>query len=111
MHRKIWVLVMVAALLVGPLAGSLSAAPKADKDARVFKLLVLDKATGKEEVKLTIPVALLEWAAECCPEETLQLNSKCRLSLNQLLDMLKKSGNQTLLEVEEKDKRIKIWFE
>lgn len=111
MQRKIWVVMLVAVLLAGPLAGSLSAAPKADKDNRMIKLLVVNKASGKEEVKLTFPAALLEWAAECCKDEKIQLMDNCRISLKQLLDMLQKSGNQTLLEVDEEKTRIKIWFE
>lgn len=111
MQRKIWVMMLAAILLAGPLAGSLTAASKTDKDNRMIKLLVVDKASGKEEVKLTLPLALLEWAAECCPEETVHLKGKCRISLEKLLNMMKKSGNQTLLEVDEEDQRIKIWIE
>lgn len=111
MKRKIWVVVITAVLLAGPLTGSLTAAKKVDPDTRMIKLLVVDKASGKEEVKLTFPVALLEWAAECCEEETIQLNGKCRISLKQLLNMLQKKGNKTLLEVDDKDSIVKIWFE
>ncbi|MDY0296057.1 MAG: hypothetical protein RB296_01960 [Acidobacteriota bacterium] len=111
MQRKIWLVVLATTLLFGPLAGSLSAASKSGVDERMIRLLVVDKASGKEEVKLTFPVALLEWAGTCCKEEKIQLSEKCRVSLKQLLDMLQKSGNQTLLEVDEESKRIKIWFE
>ena len=46
-----------------------------------------------------------------CTKDSININSKCDFDLKKILKVLKKNGPMTLVEVEEDDELIKIWFE
>jgi len=123
MKWKKWIPVLFLVMVMGLISAPMNADSKDYKvikrgvgkgvtaEPTVFKILVFDKITKKQEVKLTLPLALLNWAAECCRDETVQISNKCSLSLKDLLRILRKSGDNTLLEVDADDKQVKIWVE
>lgn len=122
MNGKKWIFLVALVLVVGLIAAPVNADSKDYKvikrgvkksvgEPTMLKLKVIDKATKKQEVNLSMPVALLEWASECCKDEKVRVSGTCSLSLKEMLRILRKSGNNVLLEVEAEEKLVKIWVE
>ncbi len=75
-----------------------------------FKLSVYDKKAKKTKVKVTVPFALVEMLSEC-KDDKLKIKDECDIDLKKIMEILKKNGPMTLVEVEEDDCLVKIWFE
>ena len=75
-----------------------------------FKLSVYDKKAKKTKVKITVPFALVEMFSEC-KDDKLKIKDECDIDLKKIMEILKKNGPMTLVEVEEDDCLVKIWFE
>lgn len=122
MKKKLIVVIfMVSFLLVGTLpavadsADDYKVVKKATKnptgsEVTWFRIEVTDKATNKAKVKIKLPVSLIEVLADCTEEE-FKIGGKNKINLKKILHELKKSGPMTLIEVDEKDAHVKIWFE
>jgi hypothetical protein len=87
-------------------------AVKGKKGSKIqwFKLSVFDKKAKKSKVKITVPFALVEMLSECDTDE-LKIKDKCDIDLKKVLEILKKNGPMTLVEVDDDDCLVKIWFE
>ncbi|MGB4704637.1 MAG: hypothetical protein WBI18_06145 [Candidatus Saccharicenans sp.] len=82
------------------------------KEVKWFKVLVTDSRTGKEKVRITMPVALVEIFARCAENKEVRLGGDaCTLNLEQLLAELKKVGPLAIIEVNEEDETVKVWLE
>jgi len=75
-----------------------------------FRLEVTDKGARKAKVKIRIPLSLVELFADC-EKEAIDLKDKCKISLKTILKELKKNGPMTLIEVDDDEALVKIWFE
>ncbi|MGB9835552.1 MAG: hypothetical protein ACPLRX_02290 [Candidatus Saccharicenans sp.] len=88
--------------------------PKAEVKGEVkwFKMLVVDNKTGKEKVKITIPIALVEIFARCAEDKEVKIKSmETKLNMEELLAELKKAGPLSIIEVYEDDETVKVWLE
>ncbi|MGB9907740.1 MAG: hypothetical protein ACPLRR_10195 [Candidatus Saccharicenans sp.] len=81
------------------------------KEVKWFKVLVTDTRTGKEKVKITMPLALVEIFARCAENKEVKMGSGCSLNLEQLLAELKKAGPLAIIEVNEEEETVKVWLE
>lgn len=81
------------------------------KEVKWFKVLVTDTKTGKEKVRITMPIALVEIFARCAENKQVKMGNNCSLNLEQLLAELKKAGPLAIVEVNEEDEIVKVWLE
>jgi hypothetical protein len=81
------------------------------KDALWFRIVVTDKAAGKEEVKISLPVSLVEMMINACPDEELQVDRDCRIDIRKIWSELKKAGPLALVEIDDHEEKVKIWME
>lgn len=82
------------------------------KEVKWFKVLVTDTRTGKEKVKVTMPISLVEIFARCADNKEVRLGRDgCTLNLPELLAELKKVGPLAIIEVNEEDETVKVWLE
>ncbi|MDI6698746.1 MAG: hypothetical protein QME85_07415 [Candidatus Saccharicenans sp.] len=82
------------------------------KEVKWFKVLVTDTRTGKEKVKITMPISLVEIFARCADNKEVRLGRDgCILNLPELLAELKKVGPLAIIEVNEEDETVKVWLE
>ena len=80
-------------------------------DMHWFKILVTGKAGAKEEIKISLPVSLVEMMINACPEEKFEVEHGCRIDIKKIWNELKKAGPLALVEVEDHGETVKIWFE
>lgn len=81
-------------------------------EVRWFKVLVVDNKTGKEKVKITMPVALVEIFVRCAEQKEVRIKSmKSTINMEELLSQLKKAGPLSIIEVYEEDETVKVWIE
>jgi hypothetical protein len=81
-------------------------------EVKWFKVLVVDNKTGKEKVKITMPIALVEIFARCADNQEVHLkNVGCDLNIEELLKELKKVGPLAIVEINEEDETVKVWLE
>ncbi|MGB9893224.1 MAG: hypothetical protein ACPLRA_02335 [Candidatus Saccharicenans sp.] len=82
------------------------------KEVKWFKVLVVDSKSGKEKVKITMPIALVEIFARCAENKQIKMGSSgCTLNLEELLSELKKVGPLAIIEINEEDESVKVWLE
>ncbi len=120
--KKTYVLVMV--IMVTFLAAAFLVMGSSDEDYKViknavkvsssgevnwFKISVFDKKANKEKVTIKLPFCLLEMLTE--GKDDLKIKEKCDVDFKRVIEILKKSGPTTLIEVDEEDQLIKIWLE
>lgn len=85
---------------------------KAGNEVKWFKVLVTDNRTKKDKVKITLPVALIEFFIKCTDDKHLRINrDECDIDLKELFAELKKLGPMVLIEVHEDEETVKVWFE
>jgi len=89
-----------------------SESPGAKQDnARWLKIVVSGKDGDRENVKISLPLSLVELMINACPEEKFRLEHGCQIDIRKIWDELKKAGPQALIEVEDHGETVKIWFE
>lgn len=82
------------------------------KDVKWFKVLITDNQTKKDKVRITLPVALIEFFIKCTDDKHLKINrDECDIDLKELFAELKKLGPTVLIEVYENDETVKVWLE
>jgi selenocysteine-specific translation elongation factor len=82
------------------------------KEVKWFKVLVTDTKTGKDKVRVTLPVALVELLLKCADDKDLNLKGRgCDIDVRALFAELKKVGPMALIEVLDHDELIKVWLE
>ena len=79
-------------------------------DISWFKVSVINKRTKKSQVSIKLPFSLIELLAGCSDDE-FEINDKCNISLKKIVSILKEHGPMTMIEVDEDDELVKIWFE
>ena len=80
------------------------------KEVKWFKVLVTDTKTGKDKVKITLPLALVEAFLKCADDKHIRFNREnCDIDLQDLFTQLKKLGPMALSEVTDDDALIKVW--
>ncbi len=47
-------------------------------EAKWFKVLIVDKTTGKEKVKVTLPISLVEIFVRCAENKEIKMDGKIR---------------------------------
>jgi hypothetical protein len=82
------------------------------KEARWFKVLVTDTKTGKDKVKITLPLALVEAFLKCSNDTHVRFKkSGCDIDFQALFTELKKVGPMALVEIVDEDAIVKLWLE
>ncbi len=85
--------------------------PGSGGNVQWFKIVVTGKNGGKEKVKLTLPVSLIEMLANSCPQEKFHAAGNREIELRRVWADLKKAGPMALVEIEDQDETVKIWLE
>lgn len=75
----------------------------------MFKVLITDK--GKTKVKVTLPLILVETILEDSDSLDIDCKNRKNIDFKKLYKALKKYGPMTIVEVEDGDESIKVWFE
>lgn len=83
---------------------------KASKDVTYFKILVVDNTSRKVKIRLSLPIALVEMLSECT-DDSIKIKSHCRIDFKTVFKELKKMGPHCLIEIDNGDESVKIWFE
>jgi hypothetical protein len=93
-------------------AVSVDAASGAEKEAKWFKILITDNRTGKEKVKVTLPISVVEIFLRHADDKHLRFHDHdTEIDLAQVFKELKAMGPMAIIEVHEDDVTIKVWFE
>lgn len=86
--------------------------PGSAKGASWFKIVVTGKEGKGENVKITLPISLVEIMMNACPDKEFRVDGDCQIDLRKVWKDLKTAGPMTLVEIEEKDgETVKIWLE
>ncbi len=89
-----------------------SPASASGREAKWFKVLVVDTRTNRERVKITLPISVVEMLIRCSNDHHLRLHDEdCEIDLKALLSELKKAGPLAIIEVCEDDELVKVWLE
>ncbi len=83
----------------------------AGKNAQSFKIVVTGRAGAREEVRISLPISLVEMMIAACPEEKFKVDHGCDVDIRKVWDMLKTAGPMALVEIEADGETVKIWFE
>lgn len=75
-----------------------------------LNVTVYNKTKKKNTVKIKIPFALVELFSDCAGEG-IKFKGKHDFDFKKVLKILKRTGPMTLVEIEEDDEVIKVWFE
>lgn len=87
-------------------------ATESGREARLFKVLVVDARTKKDKVKITLPISVVEALIQCSDDHHLRIHDEdCDIDLKALLAELKKVGPMTVVEVREDHEVVKVWLE
>ncbi len=82
------------------------------KEAQWFKVLVTDNKAGKDKIRITLPLSLVEAFVKCADDDHLKLDhGKTDIDFGQLLVELKKVGPMAIVEIFEEDQTVKVWLE
>jgi hypothetical protein len=85
---------------------------EAGKEVKWFKVLITDAKRGKDTVKITLPLALVEALFKCAGDNHVRLHDlDCDVDFRALFAELKKEGPASLLEITDDGATIKIWLE
>lgn len=80
--------------------------------AQWFKIVVTGKNGKADNVKVTLPVSLVEIMMNATPERDLRIDGDCHVDLKRVWNDLKAAGPMSLVEVETEDgETVKIWLE
>jgi hypothetical protein len=82
------------------------------KEVKWFKILVTDNKAGKDKVRITLPISLVEAFVKCAGDKHLRLDKgECDIDFDELLTELKKVGPMAIVEIYEDDETVKVWLE
>lgn len=123
--RKSWILGLVLFLSVGTVwAGNnrhdLQAIKKAVKksgtrmeagEAKWFKVLITDVQNGKDKVRITLPLSLLELFIRHGSPHCRIDREHYEIDFKEMFAELKELGPMVMIEILEDDELIKIWLE
>jgi len=92
-------------------AVSTNAASGAEKEAKWFKILITDNRTSREKVKVTLPISVVEVFLRYADDKHVRFHDDAEIDLAQVFKELKAMGPMAIIEVNEDDMTIKVWFE
>jgi len=135
-RATIFIAVLAITALLGPAA---FAAPAADHDnwqviknavredarparhrgeAKWFKIVITDRHSREENLKITLPLSLVEGLVKMADSRHFRCNDfdadgdiDVDIDFEEVLDLLKKSGPMSLVEIDGDDGTIKVWIE
>ena len=82
------------------------------KEVKWFKVLVTDNKAGKDKVRITLPISLVEAFVKCADNKHLSIDKgECDIDFDELLTELKKVGPMAIVEIYEDDETVKVWLE
>jgi len=82
------------------------------KEAQWFKVLITDQKTGKDKVRITLPLSVIELLVNCSDDKPMKIDGgKREVDLKALFAELKKVGPMALIEIVDEDALIKVWLE
>lgn len=82
------------------------------KEVKWFKVLVTDNKAGKDKVRVTLPLSLVEAFVKCSGDDHLKIDhGRTDIDFGELLAELKKVGPMAIIEVFEEDETVKVWLE
>jgi hypothetical protein len=85
-----------------------------DKEVQWFKLQVTNTLTDKVEVKITLPISLLEIIMKSSSDREMRIDrDDFDLDIKELFRSLKKAGPMSIIEIydEEDGHEVKIWLD
>ncbi len=86
--------------------------PETGRAAQWFKIVVSGKSGKAGNVKITLPVSLVEIMMNATPDKELHVDGDCGIDLKRVWNDLKKAGPMSLVELETEDgETVKIWLE
>jgi hypothetical protein len=89
-----------------------AAAKAGQKGVQWFKIVVTSKDGKGDNVKITLPISLVEIMMNACPDKEFRVDGDCHIDLRRVWKDLIAAGPMTLVEVEEEDgETVKIWLE
>jgi len=82
------------------------------REAKWFKVLVTDAKTGKDKVRLTLPLAVIDIISRCIEANAPRLRRPgCDIDLAALFNELKAAGPMMFIELQKDDEIVKVWLE
>ena len=82
------------------------------REVTLFKVLVTDARTGRETVRITLPISMVEALFNCVDGKQMHFHDEgCHVDLKALFADLKKAGPMSLIEIKDEDALIKVWLE
>jgi hypothetical protein len=82
------------------------------KEVTFFKILVIDHKTGKETVKISLPILVIDVFSHCANNNHPRMHKRdCAIDVAALFQELKAIGPQAILEITHEDRTVKVWFE
>ncbi len=87
------------------------AAASGAKAPLFFRIEIRDRRSGHDDVKITLPVALVEVMLDACGKEKIKIDCGRSVDLKQIWASLKAAGPLALVQVQDKDATVKIWLE
>lgn len=87
-------------------------ASAATGEVKWFKILVTDNRSGKEKVKVTVPIAVVELFLRCAEDKRFRIREGgCEMDLAAVLKELKAMGPMAFIEINEEEETVKVWIE
>lgn len=91
-------------------------------EAEWFKIIITDRHSREENLKLTLPLSLVEGIVKMASVHSRDRHVRCRdfdpdidididIDFEEILVQLKKAGPMSLFEIRDDDALIKIWIE
>ena len=87
------------------------AAPVGAKNLQWFKIVVTGKDGSGENVRISLPVSLVELMLNACPEKKFNVEHGCEIDIQKVWNDLKAAGPLALVEIEDHGETVKIWLE
>jgi hypothetical protein len=97
-----------AARLLDALGG-----PGNGSKAKMLKVRVYDRETGKNKVNVTVPISLVRWGMQFVPESAQMKLNEHHVSFDQIADALETGYQGKLVEVDDEDdtEKVEIYLE
>lgn len=80
-------------------------------EAKWLKVLVTDERSGKDKVRITLPLSLMELLIRHGSSDCRIDREKFDLDFKEIIAELKELGPMAMIEVMENDEVVKIWLE
>jgi hypothetical protein len=85
---------------------------KPNKEVKWFKLQVTDHRTGKDIIRISLPIIIAETMARCSEGKHMKFeHHECDFSLKDILKQLKELGPQMFIEISAEKETLKLWIE